>query len=204
MDRDEVKRLLFTLSEKYTTFKIDPQMLSFKIDAWLEDLAPYSYEDVKKACAVYRDNERSAFAPSTSQIIGLIKDCSAETMTAIEAWGLVRKAIRNSYYAEEEFAKLNPVIQRAVGSPSLLRDYGYLESTEIEQCIQPRFFRAYEAAVKENALKPYMSPEKRQALESKVYKHIPLLEVPQEEKGMSEECARMVSNFLESMKYEES
>lgn len=42
-------------------------------------------------------------------------------LNELEAWSLVEKAIRNSIYnSQEEFSKLPPLVQKAVGSPNVL------------------------------------------------------------------------------------
>ena len=65
-------------------------------------------------------------------------------MTATEAWALVRKAIRNGYYgAEEEFEKLPTACQRAIGSPSNLRELAQLDIDQVETVEQSHFIKAY-------------------------------------------------------------
>jgi predicted small lipoprotein YifL len=72
-----------------------------------------------------------------------------EEMTEQEAWALVSKAIRNSAYnSAEEFAKLPPVVQRLVGSPSQLREWGQMDSDTVNSVVASNFQRSYRARAK--------------------------------------------------------
>jgi len=65
-------------------------------------------------------------------------------MDATDAWNLVRKAIRNSAYeAREEFGKLPEVVQRIVGSPSQLKDWGMMDSDTVHSVVASNFMRAF-------------------------------------------------------------
>ena len=61
----------------------------------------------------------------------------------MEAWALVSKAIRNSgYNSVEEFAKLPPSAQKAVGLPDQLRTWA-LDENYNEQVVSSNFMRCY-------------------------------------------------------------
>lgn len=122
MDRNEVKELLMTLDVTYTNFKLDPATLSFTINSWFMLLEEYDYNDVKVALKTFVNTSKSAFAPSPSELIGLInKPQELALESGAEAFSLVRKAIANSTYNyEAEYNKLPPLVQKAVGSADLL------------------------------------------------------------------------------------
>ena len=66
----------------------------------------------------------------------------------MEAWALVSRALRNGYYgANEEFEKLPPLVQKAVGSPGNLRNWAQTDAKSIENVIQSNFMRAYKTVV---------------------------------------------------------
>jgi hypothetical protein len=71
-------------------------------------------------------------------------------MTEAEAWALVRKAASNSFYgqAAKEFDKLPPILQRLVGTPNQLRDWGMMDSNEFNTVVASNFQRSYRARVK--------------------------------------------------------
>lgn len=55
--------------------------------------------------------------------LALVRELNTpKQLNELEAWSLVEKAIRNSIYnSQEEFSKLPPLVQKAVGSPNVLR-----------------------------------------------------------------------------------
>ena len=62
---------------------------------------------------------------------------------------LVEKACRNSNYgAREEFDKLPPEIQRFVGSPNQLREWGMMNSDELKTVVASNFMRSYRVRAK--------------------------------------------------------
>lgn len=81
--------------------------------------------------------------------IGVIKAKIADMlkpdeMTEQEAWGLVAKALRNSTYgADEEYAKLPPAVQRAVGGASQLRDWAMMDTETVQSVVASNFQRSY-------------------------------------------------------------
>ena len=73
----------------------------------------------------------------------------------MEAWLLVSKALRNGTYgAIEEFNKLPPLVQKAVGSPHNLRNCSQTDTNSIENAVQSNFMRSYRLVVnRENEIK---------------------------------------------------
>ena len=66
-------------------------------------------------------------------------------MSSLEAWDLVRKALRNSLYnAAEEFKKLPEAVQRALGSADNLKEMSQLDIGRLETVEQSHFLRQYE------------------------------------------------------------
>lgn len=77
----------------------------------------------------------------------------------MEAWMLVSKALRNGYYgAVEEFNKLPPLVQKAVGSPDNLRNWALTDINSIENVVQSNFMRTYRTVV--NRAKEYQKMPK--------------------------------------------
>ena len=77
---------------------------------------------------------------------------------------LVSRALRNGYYgAVEEFNKLPPLVQKAVGSPDNLRNWALTDINSIENVVQSNFMRTYRTVV--NRAKEYQKmPKDIQAL----------------------------------------
>lgn len=111
-----------TLDVTYTNFKLEHTTLSFTINSWFMLLEEYDYSDVKIALKTFVNTSKSAFAPSPSELIGLInKPQELALESGAEAFSLVRKAISNSTYNyEAEFNKLPPLVQKAIGSADML------------------------------------------------------------------------------------
>lgn len=66
----------------------------------------------------------------------------------MEAWALVSNAIRNSTYnSVDEYAKLPPVVQKAVGLPDQLRIWAMDENYN-EEVVMSQFQRSYRSELK--------------------------------------------------------
>ncbi|MCF8017806.1 MAG: hypothetical protein K9L62_00275 [Vallitaleaceae bacterium] len=69
-----------------------------------------------------------------------------QSMTEMEAWNKVLAAIKDSgYHAKERFDSLPPIIQKIIGSPSQLREWGLMDSDTVNSVIQSNFMRSYTA-----------------------------------------------------------
>jgi len=134
LNNNEVAILLARMSVSYPSFKVDESMKEYMIAEWTNDLKNYEPKIIFAAFEAYKKTNRTGFAPAVGQILAFVDDIQT-TDTAAEAWAKVRKAIsRASYYSQEEFDKLPPLVQRAVGSPQQLitwaRDEDYNEGVE--------------------------------------------------------------------------
>ena len=165
MTRDEAKKIVMVISASYPNFK--PQDIRMTVDVWHTMLEEYSYMQVSVALKAYIASDTSGFAPSIGQVVGLMKKIEEpEELNEMEAWALVSRAIRNGYYgAEEEFAKMPPLIQRAVGTPGQLRNWSQTDIESIENVIQSNFMRTYRSVVKNNREAARMPESIRQMIE---------------------------------------
>ena len=78
------------------------------------------------------------------------------------AWQMVLKAMRNSiYHSEEEFAKLPPLVQKAVVSPAQLREWAMAEDIDGTwmNVTQSNFMRTYRAEMTRNREMKKLSPD---------------------------------------------
>ena len=124
MTRDETKKILMMIQCSFPNWK--PTMdMSFVIDVWNDDLQEYSYEQIFMALKSYKATNTSGFAPNVGQIIDRIHNMNntERELNPNEAWAMVYKALCNStYHAQEEFDALPEKVQKAVGSPDILRN----------------------------------------------------------------------------------
>ena len=109
-------------------------------DVWFAMLSDLPYRQV--ATSLQAHMMSSKYPPT---IADLREDHVPKEMSELEAWAMVRKAIRNgSYGAEEEFEKLPPIVQQAVGAPSNLRQWAATDSDMIET-VEAHFLKAFRA-----------------------------------------------------------
>ena len=153
MTESEIGRLVYGVRSAYPRFYAKMGAEDFKgmMLAWSMVLGEYEFQLVAQAVKLYLSSDVTGFPPSPGQIVDKIykiTDPENATMTAMEAWSLVRKAIRNGYYgAEEEFEKLPTACQRAIGSPSNLREIAQLDIDQVETVEQSHFIKAYNTQV---------------------------------------------------------
>lgn len=148
MTVNDARKIIAVMLVSYPNFKpIDTELMA---TTWADMLNEYSYEQVSVALKCYITTDTSGFAPSIGQLIDKLKTVEQpQELNELQAWGLVRKAINNSgYHSEEEFDKLPPLVQKAVGAPGQLKQWGMSDIESIETVAQSNFMRTYRAVVK--------------------------------------------------------
>lgn len=154
MTREETIKLLMVIQSAYPSFK--PPDKTVAVDTWYTILKDMDYNVVQMGLRAYITSDTSGFAPSIGQLINTIYAIqNPQELNEMEAWFLVSRAIRNGYYgAVEEFNKLPPLVQKAVGSPDNLRNWALTDSKSIENVVQSNFMRTYRTVVnRENEIK---------------------------------------------------
>lgn len=158
MTEKEVRQLLAMTQAVYPNY--NPPSREAAVNAWLMCLSEYDNNVVTAAFKAYITTDTSGFAPGIGQLLDkvhLIQD--PQELNEMEAWSLVSKALRNGYYgAVEEFNKLPPLVQKAVGSPDNLRNWALTDSKSIENVVQSNFMRTYRTVV--NQAKEYQKMPK--------------------------------------------
>lgn len=143
----EARKFVAVLMVTYPNYNpIDEELAA---ETWAGVTEEYTYEKVDTALRSYMKSNTSGFAPVPGQIIDKIHTMTApQELNEMEAWSLVSKAIRNSgYNSVEEFAKLPPLVQKAVGLPSQLRTWA-LDENYNEEVAMSSFQRSYKAELK--------------------------------------------------------
>ena len=165
MTREETVKIMRIICDSYPNYK--PTNLSETVDVWCMMLSDFTYDEVSIALKAYITSNTSGFAPAISQLIAMIQTITQEQeMNEMEAWALVSKAIRNSVYnSVEEFAKLPPLVQKAVGLPNQLRQWA-LDENFNEQVASSNFMRCYNAEVKRHYEIARMPSEVRQLIQN--------------------------------------
>lgn len=161
MTRDETINILMSIQAAYPSFKVPDKTVA--VNTWYSLLRDYEYSQVSAALKKYIQTNKSSFAPSIGQIIDEISDIYSENEeNEMEAWILVQKAIRNStYHADEEFAKLPEIVQKAVSHPRQLQEWAMMENIDGRawNVMQSNFMRTYRAEVEKEKNMRKLSPD---------------------------------------------
>lgn len=161
MTRDETINILMSIQAAYPSFKVPDKTVA--VNTWCSLLRDYEYSQVSAALKKYIQTNKSSFAPSIGQIIDEISDIySKNEENEMEAWILVQKAIRNStYHADEEFAKLPEIVQKAVSHPRQLQEWAMMENVDGRawNVMQSNFMRTYRAEVEKEKEMRKLSPD---------------------------------------------
>jgi hypothetical protein len=170
---NEARKIIAVMMVSYPNFKpIDTEIMA---TTWADMLSDYSYEQINVALKAYIRTDTSGFAPSIGQLIGKLQTISnANTeLNEMEAWALVSQALKNGYYgAEEEFAKLPEVVQKAVGTPANLRAWAHTDEQSIENVVQSNFMRTYRTVVKREKEIKVMPSEVRNLIEGRTNENL--------------------------------
>lgn len=177
MNRSETSAILTILKTAYPQFYrgIDVKEAERTVSLWHEMFKDDPVDVVAVAVKAMIASRTNTFPPNIGEIKEEIaKMRSPNEMTAIEAWGLVAAATRNSLYnAQAEFDRLPPTVQRLVGSPLQLREWATMDADTVSSVIASNFQRAYR--VRSASDREYMKlPEDIKKVISGVADHLSL------------------------------
>lgn len=164
MTREETVKIIRIMVDSYPNYK--PNDISETVDVWQMMLEEYSYQEVSVALKAYILSDESGFAPSIGKLVSKIHTMTApQELNEMEAWSLVSKAIRNSgYNSVEEFEKLPPIVQKAVGLPSQLRTWA-LDENYNEEVVSSNFIKCYRTELARHKELQKMPQNVRQLIE---------------------------------------
>lgn len=160
MTRDEFKILVKGLKAVYTQPSFIPDRDAFEV--WYSMLGDLDYEVCSNAIKIHMQT-----VEKEPTIAGIRKQAACmltnkNELNEMAAWQMVLKAMRNSiYHAQEEFAKLPPVVQRAVVSPGQLCEWAMAEDIDGTwmNVTQSNFLRTYRAEVAQEKERNKLSPD---------------------------------------------
>ena len=130
---------------------------------WYSELKDIPYQSAYMALRKYVSTNK--FAPTIADIREQVAELNSHNeyeLNETAAWSLVLKAIRRStYYSEEEFAKLPPIVQRAVSSQRQLREWATLEDVDGKTLtvIQSNFQRTFRVEQQRERERNKLSPD---------------------------------------------
>lgn len=152
MTRDDTIRIFGIVVAAYPAHDkfLDEKHIKMAVDVWADVFIDDDPRQV--AMAVKAHICTSKWPPSIAEIRERMASLSSQdTLSEMEAWALVRKAISGGRCAlTERFSRLPRTVQRAVGSPSQLREWGFSDIDSMP-VIQSNFLRTYRAVVKQEA-----------------------------------------------------
>ena len=148
MDKKECIKCLAVLKQNYfSSFaKMTDIDLQAMVNLWMMHFKDESYEEVMTAINYIIASDTREFAPP----IGLIKAKLAEIkmpkqLSTSEAWDMVRTACGRP----DGFKNLPKIIQKAVGSSSVLRSWGEADVNVFNSSIMASFRKSYENVVQQ-------------------------------------------------------
>lgn len=165
MTEKEVRQLLAMTQAVYPNY--NPPSREAAVNAWLMCLSEYDNNVVMAAFKAYMTTNTSGFAPAPGQLIEILQTLTQPSeLNELEAWSLVRQALKNcNYNSEQEFAKLPTIIQKTVGTPQQLRIWA--SDTEFnENVASSNFIKTYRTEVKRAAELNKMPEDVRKLIET--------------------------------------
>lgn len=151
MTQKEAGKIVYTIKAAYSRHFKDFNLQDFGnlINVWASATDGYTYEQISVGLTLYIRGDTKGFPPSVGQVIDCITKLETrEELNALEAWSLVRRAIKNSiYHAVEEYEKLPEACQKAVGSTENLIEWAQMDEATVNTVEQSHFIRAYNATV---------------------------------------------------------
>lgn len=151
MTREDTKKLLMFMTATYSNFKLNDPGLA--VDIWHRILEPDDAQDIMDAFAVYARTDTSGFAPSPGKLHMMIADRKTEEIDEGEILTMLTMASRNANYGfQEEYDKMPRALQRAIGSPTIIRNWGCMEQEQLSYTFN-NIVKAYKRVVNEEKLR---------------------------------------------------
>lgn len=170
-------QLMAVIKEFYPTFHKDKTIEQAKTSArlWYEMFKEDDGNQVLAAVKAFIATDIKGFPPSVGQIKQrLVQVHAPDMLDESQAWALVAKAIkRSAYHAQAEYDKLPPIIQKVIGSASMLHAWALTSGDELQTVVASNFQRAYRARAAEAKEILALPPDIRQILERKLVRTLP-------------------------------
>ena len=195
MTEKEVRQLLAMTQAVYPNY--NPPSREAAVNAWLMCLSEYDNNVVMAAFKAYMTTNTSGFAPAPGQLIEILQTLTQPSeLNELEAWSIVRKALKNcGYNSEQEFAKLPTVVQKTVGTPQQLKIWA-CDSEFNENVVSSNFIKTYRTEVKRTT--------ELNKMPSDVRKLIEMINTNSVSSQIASENKRAISLSLEDKKTEET
>jgi hypothetical protein len=167
MTREETLAIMGVLKTAYPAFYRDMTRDGAlqAVSLWTEMFAGDDAQTVSAAVKALIKTRKEGYPPTIGEVSEKIRELTqGDGLTRIQAWNLVAKACKNGIYgAEEEFAKLPPIVQKTVGSPNQLREWAMMDA-ETFSVTGSHFQRSFETMQKREQELSLLPPDVRERL----------------------------------------
>lgn len=164
MTREETIAIMGVLKTAYPAFYRDMTREGAlqAVSLWTEMFADDDAKIVSTAVKALIKTRKEGYPPTIGEVSEKIRELTqGDGLTRIQAWNLVAKACKNGIYgAEEEFAKLPPLVQKTVGSPNQLKEWAMMDA-ETFSVTGSHFQRSFETMQKREQELSIMPPDVR-------------------------------------------
>lgn len=168
MTEDDVKEMLSILKAAYPhSFQnLTRRDANAMIKLWARQ---FKADDVQLVSAVIDSliaTRETGYTPTVGEIKNqLYRIQTADGLNDGQAWNLVEKACRRGlYHAQEEFDKLPPDVQMAVGGPEQLKAWARMDAETVNSVVASNFRRTYRTVQERAKEKALMPPEVREVI----------------------------------------
>lgn len=173
MNKQDASRLVYMIKSAYPNAyaKVSAEDMLGVIEIWATAFEDINFVDVMAALKAYIVSDVSGFAPVPGQIRkNIVAYDNDRDLNESEAWALVLRAASNSiYHAAEEWEKLPPLVQKAVGTEYVLHEMAMQELTSVDESNFKRIYRTLLVREQEKRLLP---PSVREALEGRTQERL--------------------------------
>ena len=147
MNRTEIIKTLSLLKSAFPHSYKDTtkQDLDLMVQLWERQFRDNSFEEVAAAVDALISSRTTGYSPTIGEIKEQMQKLkSTDELDELAAWALVSKACTNGIYGyREEFAKLPPEVQNAVGAPEQLRQWAMMDVDTVQSVVASNFQRNY-------------------------------------------------------------
>lgn len=152
MTREETIAIMGTMRAAFPAFYRDMSKDSALavVSLWTEMFKDDSPALVAAAVKALIAAQVEGYPPTIGAVKEKMRQLSEpDELTAAQAWALVERACSNGLYGSvEEFAKLPPIVQKAVGTPNQLKEWAMMESDTVKSVVASNFQRGYQTMQK--------------------------------------------------------
>lgn len=152
MTRQETGVVMNILATAYPRFyagpnRPDPQQT---VKLWSEMFEDDDLHLVLAAVKALISTDDKGFPPHIGAVKAKIRQISQPgEMSEAEAWGYIRKALKDSsYHAQKEFDALPPIVQQIVCTPEQLREWARMDEATVQSVVASNVQRSYRAKAK--------------------------------------------------------